>query len=423
MDLSMSTKKNGNKSSCIFCGSDSLTEVIDFGDVAIAGAFLTREQIKYEKKYPLAVDFCNACYVVQVRDHIDPDILFGTDFYFSSAIKTLRNHFTDYATEVVERFLPEPSSATTLEFGSNDGVLLKPIARKGVGTVIGVDPAKNIIESIDNDNLVLVNDFFNVLSAKSIVKKYGKADLIMANNVFAHITDINSTTRGVYNTLKDDGVFIFEVHYLGKIIEELQYDFIYHEHIYYYSLIALQKHLERHNMVIFDLKKIPIHGGSVRYYAAKKGSKHVVNISDSVKRLREEELNFGYNKPVTYKKFAEKIAERKNKLMVLLSELKSNNKRIVGYGASGRANTIIQYCGINEEHIDYIIDDAPAKLGRYTPGSHLEIRNNKTLLTDNPDYVLLFAWAFYSEIAGKNQEYIDKGGHIIVPLPEVKITN
>lgn len=410
-------------SACVFCGSSVLTEVIDFGDVAIAGAFLSKEQIPTEKKYPLAVDFCNDCYVVQVRDHIDPDVLFETDFYFSSAIKTLRDHFSDYAAEVVKRFIPEPGDAVTLEFGSNDGVLLKPIAANGVGTVIGVDPAKNIVESINDDNLVLVNDFFNVSSAASIVEKYGKVDIVMANNVFAHITDINSTTEGVYNVLKDDGVFVFEVHYLGKIIEELQYDFIYHEHIYYYSLIALQSHLERHNMVIFDLKAIPIHGGSIRYYVAKKNSSHAQTVSSAVKELRKAELDFGYDKPKTYQKFAENIAKRKEKLMKLIAELKADGKSIVGYGASGRANTIIQYSGITKEHVDYMIDDAPAKLGMYTPGSHLEIRNKQALKTDTPDYILLFAWAFYAEIAAKNQDYTNAGGHIIVPLPDVKITN
>lgn len=406
---------------CAFCSSMRLAEVIDFGEVAIAGGFLKKEQITAEKKYPLVIVFCEECYVVQVRDHIDPEVLFETDFYFSSAIKTLRDHFADYASEVIERFLPVPADATVLEFGSNDGVLLNPLAEQGVGTVIGVDPAKNIVGSIDNDKLVLVNDFFNPTAAATIVQKYDKVDVVMANNVFAHISNINGTTQAVSEVLKDDGVFIFEVHYLGKIIQDMQYDFIYHEHIYYYSLLALENHLARHEMVIFDIKPIPIHGGSIRFYAAKKGSRYAKNISSRVGQLREKELELGYDKAETYKAFAARVAAKKRKLMRLLAELKKDGSRIVGYGASGRANTIIQYCGITEADIDYMIDDGPAKHGMYTPGSHLRITGNEVLASDKPDYILVFAWAFYEEIAKRCQKYLDTGGRMIVPLPEVRI--
>jgi SAM-dependent methyltransferase len=302
-------------------------------------------------------------------------------------------------------------------------VLLAPIAKQGVGTVIGVDPATNIIESINDDQLVLINNFFNVPVAKEVVEKHGKVDLVMANNVFAHITDINGTTEAIREVLTDDGVFAFEVHYLGKILEEMQYDFIYHEHIYYYSLLALENHLARHGMVIFDIKPISIHGGSIRYYATKKDSKYAQDISPAVEALRQKEKDLGYDKPEAYKKFAANVAKKKQELMTLLNDLRSKGATIAGYGASGRANTIIQYCGITNEHLDYIIDDAPAKQGLYTPGSHLEIRNNQALIKDKPDYMLLLAWAFANEIIAKNQEYLDQGGRIITPLPEVKVTD
>jgi methylation protein EvaC len=407
---------------CAFCGSAELTEVIDFGEVAIAGAFLKEEDFSKEKRYPLVIVFCNKCYVVQVRDHIDPKVLFKTDFYFSSAIKTLRDHFADYASEVTGRFLPEPKKAVVVEFGSNDGVLLEPLARQGIGTVIGVDPATNIVDSIESDQLILINDFFNIPISKSLVDKYGKADIVTANNVFAHISDINGTTEAVREALKDDGVFIFEVHYLGKIIQEMQYDFIYHEHIYYYSLIALENHLARHGMVIFDIKSIPIHGGSIRYYAAKKDSYYAQNISSRVDVLRAQEKELGYDNPKTYKEFASKVEAKKEKLMTLLKTLKKKKRSIVGYGASGRANTIIQYCGIDNKYLDYMIDDGPAKEGLYTPGSHLQIHNNEVLKREHPDYILIFAWAFYEEIAAKCENYLDKNGRLIVPLPDVRIT-
>ena len=407
---------------CAFCGSSKLADVIDFGDVALAGGFLKKEEIPKEKKYPLAIVFCEDCYAVQVRDHIDPDILFKTDFYFSSAIRTLRDHFADYASEVAGRFLPNPKDAVVLEFGSNDGVLLRPLADQGIGTVIGVDPATNIVDGIQDDRLLLVNDFFNVPAAGTIIEKYGKVDLVMANNVFAHITDINGTTDAVEKVLNDDGVFVFEVHYLGNIIQGMQYDFIYHEHIYYYSLLALENHFSRHGMVIFDIKPVPIHGGSIRYYATKKGSRYSKNISPRVDALRKQEKELGYDKPEMYKEFASQIETKKEKLMSLLGALRDKGRTVAGYGASGRANTIIQYCGITDEHIDYMIDDGPAKQGLYTPGSHLLIRSNEALKQDKPDYILLFAWAFFNEIAAKCTDYLEGGGRIIVPLPDVRIT-
>src|SRR3989344_1118987 len=247
---------------CAFCGSLKLAEVIDFGKVAIAGAFIQKKDFAKEKKYQLTIVFCKDCFAVQVRDHVDPKVLFKHDFYFSSAIKTLRDHFAEYASEVTARFLSNPKKSVVVEFGSNDGVLLKPFADQGVGTVIGVDPAKNIVATVKDPRLTLVNDFFTVSVAKRLIKKHGKADLVCANNVYAHISDINGVTEATTTMLKDDGVFIFEVHYLGKIIEGMQYDMMYHEHIYYYSLLALQNHLARHGMAIFDLKPTPIHGGS-----------------------------------------------------------------------------------------------------------------------------------------------------------------
>lgn len=407
--------------SCAFCKSTQLVEVINFGEVALAGSFLQMKDINKEKKYPLVIVFCENCYAVQVRDHIDPKVLFETDYYFSSAIKTLQEHFSNYATEVIDRFLPNPKEATVLEFGSNDGVLLNPLAENGVGTVIGVDPAENIVNSIKNDKLVLINDFFNTSTAQKIITKYGKVDVVMANNVFAHISDINDTTEAVSEVLSDDGVFIFEVHYLGKILEELQYDFIYHEHIYYYSLIALQNHLERHEMIIFDIEPISIHGGSIRYYAANKNSSYAKEISPAVTELREKELSSQYDNAETYRVFASKVNEKKSQLLQIVKEIKNQGKNIVGYGASGRANTIIQYCGLTNEQLDYVIDDAPAKQGLLTPGSHLEIRSNHSLLTDNPDYILLFAWAFFEEIGKKSKEYLENGGKMIIPLPDVRI--
>ena len=409
----------GKVKKCQFCGSLKLAEVIDFGKVAIAGAFIQKNDFSKEKKYQLTIVFCKDCFAVQVRDHVDPKVLFKHDFYFSSAIKTLRDHFTEYASEMTARFLRNPEKSVVVEFGSNDGVLLKPFADQGVKTVIGVDPATNIVQSVKDDRLILVNDFFDVSVAKKIAKKHGKADLVCANNVYAHISDINGVTEAINAVMKDAGVFIFEVHYLGKIIQDMQYDMIYHEHIYYYSLIALENHLRRHGMRIFDVRPITIHAGSMRFYACKNKSR--MPMTKAVADLRAEELRAGYDSFDTYRTFASRCESNRTELMALLNVLRAQRKSIVGYGASGRANTMIQYCGITTEHVMYIIDDAPAKQSYYTPGSHIPIRSSSALYGDKPAYILVFAWSFLNEIIAKHGRYLEGGGIFVIPLPHVRL--
>lgn len=406
---------------CAFCGELDMSLIMDFGEVALAGGFLKPENFTNEKKFSMRVCFCNDCFAVQVVDIIEPDILFQDYFYFSSSIETLRNHFHDYAQEVTSRFL-NPSEATVLEFGCNDGVLLRPLADKGIKNVIGVDPAKNVVSSIDDDRIKIKNNYFTEEIAQEIVSEYGQVDMIIANNVYAHIQDIQGTTRAVESALGDNGVFVFEVHYLGKVIEELQYDMIYHEHLYYYSLLSAIEHFKRYNMVVFDLKLVPIHAGSLRLYVSKECSKHALKVSDAVKLLVEEERTKSYDKFWSFQEFANEVASTKKDLIFLLKKLKSEGKTIAGYGASGRANTMIQYCEITEDLVSYMIDDAPAKTGFFTPGSHLEIFPSSILLgKDAPDYVLIFAWSFFDEILKRNKNYIKAGGRMILPLPKVKV--
>ena len=398
-----------------------MNEIMDFGRVALAGGFLKPEQFATEATYPLRLYFCRDCFAVQVIDKVSASVLFEDYFYFSSSIRTLRDHFREYAAEVTSRFLT-PATSTVIEFGCNDGVLLRPLADQGIRTVIGVDPATNVVKTIDDPRVTVINDFFTEAVAERIVARHGKADMVMANNVYAHIPDIQGITRAVRNVLSDDGVFAFEVHYLGKVIDEMQYDMIYHEHLYYYSLLSVMNHLARYDMMVFDIKSIPIHAGSIRFYACKKGSKHAVTVSPPVTVLRRRRAAQGFNRPETFARFAADVAERKAQLMALLNRLRADGKRVAGYGASGRANTMIQYCGIDHSHMEYMIDDAPAKAGFYTPGSHFLIHPSTILQQESPpDYLLIFAWSFLDEIARKNQTYIENGGQMIVPLPEVKV--
>jgi|TARA_B110000037_G_C17099224_1_gene497318 SAM-dependent methyltransferase len=395
--------------------------IMDFGNVALAGGFLKTKEFKNEKKYPMRVCFCKECFAVQVVDIIEPDILFRDYFYFSSSIKTLSDHFVDYAKELTSRFL-NPQEATVLEFGCNDGVLLYPLADQGIKKVIGVDPAKNIISSINDKRITIINNYFNEKVSREVVAKYGSVDLIMANNVFAHIPDIKGTTIAIKNALSDEGVFVFEVHYLGKIIDEMQYDMIYHEHLYYYSLLSAIEHFKKYDLTIFDIKHVPIHAGSIRFYVAKKNSNRAKVISENVRLLEKEEKLKAYNKFESFKLFSKKVEDTKKELIELLKKLKKEGKTVAGYGASGRANTIIQNCEITNDLVSYMIDDAPAKVGCYTPGSHLEILSSSVLNGDNaPDYVLVFAWSFFDEIVKRNKQFIESGGKMIVPLPEVKV--
>jgi SAM-dependent methyltransferase len=413
--------RGSNEPVCSFCNSRRLGLVMDFGEVGLAGAFLKPEQFATERTFPMRLQFCKDCYAVQVTDKVPPDVMFQNYFYFSSSIGTLRDHFAQYAAEVTQRFF-DPAKATVLEFGCNDGVLLRPLADQGVRTVIGVDPASNVVATIDDSRIKLINDYFTEDVARKVVAEYGKVDLIVANNVYAHIPDILGTTRAVVEALHPDGVFAFEVHYLGKVIDELQYDMIYHEHLYYYSLLSVMNHLARYDMMVFDIKPIPIHAGSIRFYTCKKGSKHGGSVSPAVSALEARERARGFDRYETFLEFSNIVAGHRDRLIELLGELRRQGKRIAGYGASGRANTIIQYCGISHDHLDYMIDDAPAKAGFYTPKSHFEIFPSSVLDGDSPpDYLLIFAWSFFDEIRRKNGKYLAKGGRMILPLPEVLI--
>ena len=397
-----------------------MSSIMDFGDVALAGAFLRPEQRDTESKYRLRLYFCNACAAVQVVDKVPAKLLFEEYFYHSSSIGTLREHFSRYAAEVTSRFL-DPEVATVLEFGCNDGVLLRPLADQGIRRVIGVDPAENVLATIDDPRLTLINDFFDEEVAENIVAQHGRVDMIMANNVYAHVPDIQGITRAVDNTLADDGVFVFEAHYLGKVVDELQYDMIYHEHLYYYSLLSVINHLGRYGMMVFDVMPIPIHAGSLRFYVCKEGSKHAV-VSPSVLALQKEEQARGFDSFATFREFSRRVAAQRDELVTLLERLRGEGCSIAGYGASGRANTMIQFCGLSDRHLDYMIDDAPAKQGFLTPGSHFPIYSSAILEQPNPpDYLLVFAWSFFEEICDRNTKYLENGGRMILPLPDIKV--
>jgi len=403
---------------CRCCQSSNLIKVMDFGNMPLAGGFLKEEQFGEEKLYPLEMDFCQDCNLLQVPQAIPSETLFKNYFYFSSSIKTLVEHCTAWARETYERFLKNKLNPSMFEIGCNDGVMLKPFAALGVKAV-GIDPANNVVNSVKQEGFTIINDFFDGEVAKRVRTEYGQFDAITSSYSFAHIDDMISVLRGVKELLKNDGVFIFEVYYLGTLIEEMQYDMIYHEHCNYYSLKSLKKFLAREGMEIFEIKFTPgVRSGAVRFYAGFKSAGWPID--KSVGRMEGEEIAKKYDRAETFLDYGKKVEATKVQLLGLLDKLKSEGKTIIGYGASGRGTMIMNYCGIDGRYLDYVVDDAPAKHGFYTPGMHVKIIPWEwTMRGKFPDHALLFAWSFKDEVLGKRRDYISKGGKFIVPLPFV----
>jgi methylation protein EvaC len=403
---------------CRLCESRNLVRFLEFGDVPLAGAFLRPEEIAAERFYPLGIDFCETCTLVQVSDVIPKEVLFKNYFYFSSAIRTLVEHFETFAGEMAERFALGLGSLV-VELGCNDGVFLRPLHALGMRCV-GVDPATNVVNTIRDPGITVLNDFFSAAVAEHVRAAYGLADAVVSSFSFAHIDDMVDVMQGIKTLLKPAGVFVFEVYYLGIVLEELQYDMMYHEHMSYYSLASLVRFLERFGMEIFEVRRLPLRAGTIRYYARNIGGRKEP-VSPSVTELREYERARGFDTVKTYLTYADRVAKTRTDLMELLGRLKQEGRRIIGYGASGRATTIMAFCGIGASHLDFVVDDAPAKHGFYTPGSHLAIRPWAAAEEARPDYALLFAWSFADEVKRRRIDYLRLGGQFIVPLPEVRV--
>lgn len=408
---------------CRFCGEKKLTKILEFGPMPLAGGFLKEKDFSEEKFYPLDLNFCRNCFLVQVSNVVPADVLFKNYFYFSSSIGTLVTHCADFARETNERFLKDRNCPAVFEIGCNDGVLLKPFAKLGVRAV-GVDPATNVVNTIDSKDITVINDFFSEKLALVIRDQYGCFDALVSSYSFAHIDDMISVMNGVKLLLKKDGVFIFEVYYLGTLIDEMQYDMIYHEHMSYYSLKTLQLFLKQFDMEIFDIKFTPgVRSGAVRFYARKINERGGEK-TDAVVNMAHYEQKKGFEKVEAFMDYAAKVQKTRTELLTVLDRLKRQGRTIIGYGASGRGTVIMNYCGIDGRYLDYVVDDAPAKHGFFTPGTHVPIKSwEATKDSSFPEYSLLFAWSFINEVKKRRADYLKQGGKFIVPLPEVKVVS
>ncbi len=403
---------------CRICKSKDLVKFLSFGEMPLAGGFIKRDEIKNEKFYPLDVYFCRNCKEVQLLDIVPADTLFKDYRFLASVTKTLSEHFRNYAKVMKYRFNLNEKSLV-VEFGSNDGVLQKPFKDLGI-TAVGVEPAKNVAKIAKEKGLIVINDYFTTKVAKHILETYGKADLICANNTFAHIDNMHEIMKSIKMLLKENGVFVFEVHYLVDLLDKYQYDMIYHEHLMYHSITSLSYLLKLFEMEIFDIKRIPIHLGSTRVYA-KNIENHKEPIRGIVKELPEVERKMGLNREETFFKFASEVMKKRDKILEIVNDLKAKGKRIIGYGASGRASLHLNFCDLDQNKIDYVVDMSPERQNRLVPGTHIPIISPKVLKNDNPDYAILFAYNYEKEVLGKERDFIKKGGKFIIPIPNVRI--
>ncbi len=406
------------KHSCLICGNARLIKYLDLGKSALANSYLKKRDLKTsELKVPLRVFYCPQCHLAQLVDRVDRKMLFEEYAYFSSTSPQLHAHFKQYAHEVYTNF-PKQAKKLTVEIASNDGILLRYFKEWGA-PILGIDPAKNVARAANKNEITTLPLFFSDRVAQRILKKYGTAGVITANNVLAHTDDLRGIIKGVKKLLDPNGVFVFEAQYLGDLIKKNEFDNTYHEHICYFSLAPLLTLLRSEGLDIFDVKHVDTQGGSLRVYAGH--APLLFPVDKSVQSILRAEKRNGLYDVNTYKKFGAQPLKIKSDLVTLLKKLKKQGKKIVGYGAAAKGNTLLQYCDIDATIIDYIVDNAPSKQETYTPGSHIPIVAPDVFKNDTPDYVLLLAWNYADSIMEKEAWIKKHGGAFIKPVPTVKI--
>lgn len=405
----------GQPTACRSCGCAELQEVLSLGRTPLANALLTAEQLTQpEETYPLELVFCSQCSLVQLIESVSPEKLFRDYVYFSSFSDTMLRHAQTLCSALAGSKNLDAASLV-IEVASNDGYLLQNYKRAGV-PVLGIEPATNIADVAQQRGIPTVCDFFDEQLAERLSEKGYQADVIHAHNVLAHVPDLNAFVRGLRELLKDDGIIVVEVPYVKDMIDAAEFDTVYHEHLSYFSLTALNELFTRNGLTIQRVERLAIHGGTLRVYAG-----HGPDQDESVVQLLSQEQAWGVGEIDFYNGFGKRVERLRAELVELLRQLKAEDKRIAVYGASAKGSTLLNYCGLGAETLDYVVDRSTVKQGRYTPGSHLQIYAPEKLLEDMPDYVLLLTWNFAAEILEQQSEYRARGGRFIVPVPSVRV--
>ncbi len=404
---------------CRCCHGLSLKQFLDLGFTPLADNFLSSTQLhEPETYYPLQVLLCSDCGLVQLDYVVPPEILFQRNYpYVSSTTETGKEHFHSLAEEACRNFKLKPDDLV-IDIGSNVGVLLQGFINQGINNVLGIEPAGNICQMARDNGIETINEFFDEVSASRIVAMKGKARLVTGTNVVAHIDNHHAMVRALDTLLDKKGIFIFEAPYLVNLLDNLEYDTIYHEHLSYLSVRPMNRLFQQFGMEIFDVKTVSIHGGSLRYFVTRRGdypvSENVVRFSEMENAKQVYEIkNLNY--------FAESVRNSREELTWMLRTLKREGKRIVGVSAPAKGMTLLNYCGIGTDILDFITEKAPQKIGKYTPGTHIPVLPDDELMRQMPDFALLLAWNFADEIMRNLDDYRKAGGKFIVPVPKPRI--
>jgi 2-polyprenyl-3-methyl-5-hydroxy-6-metoxy-1,4-benzoquinol methylase len=405
---------------CRMCGSGRLARFLDLGEMPPADQFLHKHQLReHRDSYPLQVAVCEDCGLIQLNYVVPPEILYCDDYpYESSTTSAGRRHWGEFA-RTTTRALNLAANDLVVDIGSNVGVLLQMFREQGT-RVLGVDPAANIAEIANRNGIETVAAFFNAETARQIVAAKGKASVITGTNVFAHVGDLHDLMQAVATLLAERGTFIIEAPYFLELLHSLEYDTIYHEHLSYLSLKPLIRFFKQFGMEIFDAQLRDIHGGSIRLFVRRMGASvsPVAPIVDQMLANEERERIYELD---TLRKFAQNVAGNREALRALLISLKQSGSKIVAVSAPAKGMTLLNYCSLGTDFLEFVTEKSRLKIGRYTPGMNIEVVPDDMLLTHQPDYALLLAWNFAEEIMNNLKEFSDRGGKFIIPIPTPRI--